>query len=375
MGHAYTPGLRVTERTVLHKLRRLPLPGQVHVQPGDLVTATQVVASTELPGSVTTLNVAREMNCQPDEVPGVMVKQEGEAVAPGEILAESKALWGLFHSYVRSPLSGTIESISAVSGQVLVRGEPTPVNLEAFVDGRVLEVRGQETVLIACSCAYLQGIFGLGGETYGPIRMLCASPEATLSAEMLNDDCAGQVVVGGAYADIEALRRAIEVKAAAVIVGGLSDSAVDELLGYHLGVAVTGHEALGTTLVMTEGFGRIPMAERSYELLAAHAGGRASVSGATQIRAGVIRPEVVISKPATEFAEPELPTSDEGVLEVGRPIRLIREPYFGLLAEVTSLPEALQAIETEALVRVLTARLGDGREVVVPRANVELIEQ
>ncbi len=375
MGHAYTPGLRVTERTVLRKLRRLPLPGQVHVQPGDLVEATQVVASTQLPGSVTSLNVAREMNCQPDEVPGVMIKQQGDTVAPGEIIAESKALWGLFHSYVRSPLTGTIESVSEVTGQVLVRGEPTPVNLEAFVDGKVLEVRGQEAVLVACQCAYLQGIFGLGGETYGPIRLLCPSPEATLTAEMLDESCSGQVVVGGAYAGLEALRRAIAVKAAAVIVGGLSDSAVDELLGYHLGVAVTGHEALGTTLVMTEGFGSVPMAERSYRLLAAHEGQRASVSGATQIRAGVIRPEVVISRPATELIASDTPATDEGVLEVGCPIRLIREPYFGLLGEVAGLPEEPRAIETEALVRVLVAKLADGSEVIVPRANVELIGQ
>ncbi|NPV45744.1 MAG: hypothetical protein HPY69_02195 [Armatimonadetes bacterium] len=375
MGHAYTPGLRVTERTVLHKVRRLPIPGKVHVQPGDIVTAAQVVASTELPGSVTTLNVAREMNCQPDEVPGLMTKAEGDRVTAGEVLAESKALWGLFHSFVRSPLSGTIESISEVTGQVLLRGEPTPVNLEAFVDGRVIEIRGQETVVIACSCAYLQGIFGLGGEAYGPVRVLCSSPEAALAAEMLDESCAGQVVVGGAYADIGALRRAIEVKAAAVVVGGLSDSAVDELLGYHLGVAVTGHEALGTTLIMTEGFGRIPMAERSYRLLAAHEGQQASVSGATQIRAGVIRPEIVISRPPTELEDTAVEAAKEGMLELGCPIRLIREPYFGLLGEVVALPEEPQPIETEALVRVLVAKLADGREVTVPRANVELIEQ
>lgn len=375
MGHAYTPGLRVTERTVLQKVRRLPLPGKVVVKPGDLVTANQIVASTELPGSVTTLNVAREMNCQPDEVPGVMVKGEGDRVAPGEIVAESKSLWGLFHSFVRSPVSGTIESISDVTGQVLIRGEPTPVNLEAFVDGRVVEVRGEETVVIACSCAYLQGIFGLGGEAYGPIRLLSPSPEATLTAEMLDESCAGQVVVGGAHADIAALRRAIEVKAAAVVVGGLSDSAVDELLGYHLGVAVTGHERLGTTLIMTEGFGRIPMAERAYRLLAAHEGQRASVSGATQIRAGVLRPEIVISRPATELDDTVVEPMAEGILDIGCPIRLIREPYFGLLGEVVALPEEPQPIETEALVRVLVARLADGREVTVPRANVELIER
>jgi hypothetical protein len=365
----------VTERTVLHKVRRLPLPGQIHVQAGDLVTATQVVAATQLPGSVSTLNVAREMNCQPNEVPGVMLKQAGDVVTPGEIIAESRAMWGLFHSYVRSPLSGVIEAVSEVTGQVLVRGEPTPVNLEAYVDGRVLEVRGQEAVVIACACAYLQGIFGLGGETYGPLRMLCQSPEDPLAASSLDDTCAGQVVVGGAFADLTTLRRAIEVKAAAVVVGGVSDSAVDALLGYHLGVAVTGHESLGLTLVVTEGFGRIPMAQRSFDLLGQHAGQRASISGATQIRAGVIRPEVIISRSGEAVGEGELPVAGDGALEVGGPIRLIREPYFGLLGTVAGLPEELQQIESEARVRVLVARLQDGREVTVPRANVELIEQ
>jgi hypothetical protein len=375
LSHAYTPGLRVTERTVLHKLRRLPLPGQIHVQPGDVVTATQVVASTQLPGSVSTLNVAREMNCQPDEVPGVMLKQAGDVVTPGEIIAESRAMWGLFHSFVRSPLSGTIEAISEVTGQVLVRGEPTPVNLEAYVDGRVVEVRGDEAVVIACGCAYLQGIFGLGGETYGPLRMLCQSPEESLAASSLDGSCAGQVVVGGAFVELAALHRAIEVKAAAVVVGGVSDSAVDALLGYHLGVAVTGHESLGLTLVVTEGFGRIPMAQRSFDLLGQHAGQRASVSGATQIRAGVIRPEVIISRPGDAIGEGDLPGGGEGTLEIGGPIRLIREPYFGLLGTVAGLPEEPRQIESEARVRVLVARLQDGREVIVPRANVELMEQ
>lgn len=374
MGHAYTPGLRVTERTVLHKVRRLPLPGQIKVAVGDTVGATQVVAATDLPGNVTTLNVAREINCQPDEVPGVMTKQIGETVAPGEIIAETKALWGLFHSFVRSPFSGTIEAISEITGQVLVRGEPTPINLEAFVDGKVIEVRGDEAVVVAASCAYLQGIFGLGGETYGTLRVVSPAPDAALEAGQIDESCAGQVLVGGAFADLAALRRAIEVKAAAVIVGGVADTAVDELLGYHLGVAVTGHERLGLSLVVTEGFGSIPMAQRTYDLLAGHAGERASVSGATQIRAGVIRPEVIVSRPVSEVSG-EAAEAPGGLLEPGCPIRLIREPYFGQLASVAALPEELQEIETEARVRVLVAKLPDGQEVVVPRANVELIEQ
>jgi hypothetical protein len=374
MAHAYTPGLRVAARTVLHKLRRLPLPGTIHVAVGDRVAAPDVIASTSLPGNVTTVNVAREMNVQPREVPAAMVKQIGDPVSAGDILAETRAMWGLFHSFARSPVSGTVETISEVTGQVLLRGAPTPINLEAYVDGTVLEVQGQEAVLLESDCALLQGIFGLGGETYGELRPLCGDPTQPLTANMIDASCRGQVLVGGSFADLPCLRQAIAVGAAAVVVGGVHDSDVDELLGYHLGVAVTGHEHLGLTLVVTEGFGHIPMAERSFNLLKFLAGRRASVSGATQIRAGVIRPEVIIPHPPEATSE-QLPPACEAGLTLGCSARLIREPYFGLLATVVALPEELQTIATESKVRVLVAKLEDGREITVPRANVELIEQ
>jgi len=373
MAHAYTPGLRVTPQALLRKVRRLPLPGDVHVKVGDAVRATDIVASTKLPGSVTTVNIAREMNCPPNEVPGHMVKQVGDAVQAGDVLAEAKSFFGLFHSYAKASVAGTVESVSEITGQLLLRGEPTPVSLEAYIDGTVVEVAGDESVTIETTGALLQGIFGLGGETYGELKLACDAPDQPLTPERIGEDCAGKVIVGGSHVTLPALRQAIAVGAKAVVVGGVNDTDVDELLGYHLGVAVTGHEKLGLTLVVTEGFGTIPMARRSFELLQARAGQSASVSGATQIRAGVIRPEVIVA--ARDAAPVSASETEAGLLSIGSHIRLIREPYFGQLATVTALPEDLQQIPTEAHVRVLMAKLEDGAEVTVPRANVELIEQ
>jgi hypothetical protein len=373
MAHAHTPGLRVTRYTTLRKVRRLPLPGRVLVAVGDRVEATEVIAATELPGSVTSLNVSREMNCQPDEVPRLMVRQVGEPVVAGDVLAEKKSLWGIFHSYVRSPVEGTLEAVSELTGQVLVRGCPTPVNLQAFVEGLVVEISADEAVTLECHCALVQGIFGLGGEAYGELKVVCPTPDSLLEPTAIDESCRGKVLVGGAMVTSEALQQAVAVGAVGLITGGMRDTDVDALLGYHLGVAVTGHENIGLTLVVTEGFGTIPMAERSYRLLTDRERQQASINGATQIRAGVIRPEVIIAHPAAACGS-ESPGTDEVHLNPGQPIRLIREPYFGLLATVVALPEELQQIETEARVRVLLARLGDGREVLVPRANVELIE-
>jgi len=115
------------------------------------------------------------------------------------------------------------------------------------------------------------------------------------------------------------------------------------------------------------------MADRTFELLRSLEGKEASVNGATQIRAGVIRPEIIVPSdvPPTEAAAV---AEGGGTLEAGTPIRIIREPWFGKLAKVSALPPELQVVESGAEVRVLRAVLDEtGEEVTVPRANVEII--
>ena len=61
------------------------------------------------------------------------------------------------------------------------------------------------------------------------------------------------------------------------------------------------------------------------------------------------------------------------MLEIGSHIRAIREPYFGMLGNVTALPSEPVLIPSGSTVRVLEAELADGRKVTIPRANVEII--
>ena len=60
---------------------------------------------------------------------------------------------------------------------------------------------------------------------------------------------------------------------------------------------------------------------------------------------------------------------------IGSVVRIIREPEFGSIGKVSALPSPLQKIETEAMVRVLEVEFPDGRKIILPRANVELIEE
>jgi hypothetical protein len=183
------------------------------------------------------------------------------------------------------------------------------------------------------------------------------------------------------------MKRSAELGVAGLVVGAIHDKDLRELLGYDLGVAITGTEQVvidanrrvPLTLVLTEGFGSIPMAAKTFQLLADHAGQKVSVSGATQIRAGVLRPEIIIPKEQPSVVAgrgtSERPGAGERAgIRLGDQVRIIRDPLFGRIGRVAGLPTDLRQIETESHVRVLEVTLSDQTTVVIPRANVEIIE-
>ena len=61
-------------------------------------------------------------------------------------------------------------------------------------------------------------------------------------------------------------------------------------------------------------------------------------------------------------------------LKAGDMVRVIRQPFFGRIGKVTSLPPELMPLETEAKVRVLEVDFGSQGRTLLPRANVEMIE-
>ncbi|MFZ5951724.1 MAG: hypothetical protein ACOYXC_13520, partial [Candidatus Rifleibacteriota bacterium] len=182
-----------------------------------------------------------------------------------------------------------------------------------------------------------------------------------------------KIVVGGSLVTAAALNRAVELGVKGVVVGGYDAHDLKEFLGYDLGVAITGTEDKGITLVVTEGFGKINMAQKTFDLLKNCVGKKASINGATQIRAGVIRPEVVIPIEGAKLSDSD--KSANMGMTIGSLVRIIRQPHFGEVAKVVNLPEQPTKIPTEAKVRVVEIEtLSKAERMILPRANVEIIE-
>lgn len=370
MSDAYLPGLTVTELTRVRKVRRLPLKGEVLVQAGELVEPHTVVARTYVPGRPHLINVANLLNLEPSDLNEAVVKQTGDAVKVGELLAKYSTFFDLFRGQCRSPVTGTVEHISEITGQVTIREPAQPVAVTAYVAGRVTEELPREGVVVETNGALIQGIFGVGGEHWGRLRLAVTGPDQVLDARCIREDDRGKILIGGAQVTGKALKLAAERGVRGIVCGGILDSDLHSFLGYEIGVAITGHEEIGLAVVVTEGFGRLAMAEKTFALLAGLAGETASINGSTQIRAGVLRPEVVVPRPGLIGSREQVASSG---LERDTPVRIIRAPWFGQLGRVTRLPVQLQQIDSGARVRVLEVELSDGKRVTVPRANVEIL--
>jgi len=370
MGSAYTPGLTISPHTTIRRKRRLPIRGDVLAAVGDDVTPDAVVARASLPGIMQSVKVAGQLGIEPDELEAALKVKVGDIVTRDQILAETQSFFGFFKSGAKSPIDGTVEIISHATGSVGIRQPPTPIDLSAYISGRVIEIIEGEGVVVETDGALIQGIFGIGGERVGVVKMAGKSPDDILDAQAITAEYAGKLIVAGAGVTGAALRKASQSGVVGIVAGGIVDTDLISFLGYDIGVAITGHENINITVVITEGFGVIPMARRTFDLLASLDGQTGSINGATQIRAGVIRPEVIVP-----HARTAMDACDAAVFElsIGAPIRIIREPYFGVLGTVSALPSELTVIDSGATVRVLEARLADGRTVIVPRANVEIV--
>jgi hypothetical protein len=289
------------------------------------------------------------------------------------MIAETEGLFGFFKSDVKSPIDGTVESISDVTGQVVMREAPIPVEVDAYMSGMVKEIIPDEGVIVEADAAFIQGIFGIGGESRGTMEILVDNREQELTTDLLNESHKGKIVVGGSFVNLETYKKALSLQIAGIVVGGFNYYDLEEILGYTLGVAITGSEDLVTSLIVTEGFGNIRMGSRTFDLLHKKNGKFVSINGTTQIRAGVIRPEIVIPLQKSEIPETSVYQSDDRGISKGSLVRIIRAPYFGKMGEVVSLPPELQQMESETMVRVAKVKI-DNDVFSIPRANLEMVE-
>ena len=365
MSKSYTPGLKIVDKTNVSKNRLLPLTGKVHVNKDEQVESDCIVASTEIPGNVQMINVTNQLNIDPDQISSCMLVNVGDDIKKGQVIAKSKGLFGLFQSESKSPSDGKVGNISDVTGQVIISEPPFPIEIDAYISGKVSNVFDKEGVEITAKGTFIQGIIGVGGEKKGKLKFI-----NTKDLDF-DEDFKDSIIVLESYLSYSLYTKAHKVGIKGIVCGGIDYMTLSNILGYPLGVAITGMEEV-TTVIVTEGFGNLNIADKTLKLLKKYNNQFCSINGATQIRAGVLRPEIFISS-NNDINLKENFSEDDLVISVGSQVRIIREPYFGKIGVVSELPSDLVKIDTETIARVAKISFNENKNAIIPRANLEVI--
>ncbi len=286
----------IVERdVVISKARRLPAPGEVLVRLGDQVREDTPIARGRVRNTeLVEIRVDQRLGVDAMDVGAYMLRGEGDAVKKDEVIALRRSFFGSSSKVLRTPIDGTIEAFSRSAGKLLIRGLPIPIEVKAHMPGRVTELFPLEGAVVECRGAIAMGAIGVGSEARGPVEVLADGPGDVLTEGPITKSHAGKVVVGGATATPEALRKAQSVGVAALIVGGIDEKDLTDLLGHELNLGDTGGERIGFTLVSLAGFGAEPLDDEALNILREHEGRLACVDGTTQIRTRMLRPEVIL---------------------------------------------------------------------------------
>ncbi len=286
----------VVERdTLVSKIRRLPAPGEVLVRLGDEVKETTPIARGSVRNQeIVEVRVGQKLGIDPMNLGGYMLKKEGDTIKKDDILALRRSFFGSSTRICRAPIDGTIEAFSTSTGTLLIRGLPIQIEVKAHIPGKVKELFPLEGAVIEGSGSIIRGAVGVGREARGLVEVLASSPKDILTDEQIKKTHAGKVIVGGAAATIEALRKAQSIGIAAIVVGGVDEKEITELLGYELDLADTGMGQIGFTLVSISGFGEQTLDDDALQLFRDKEGMLTCVDGTTQIRTRMQRPEIII---------------------------------------------------------------------------------
>ena len=129
--------LRVLERAVIRKQRKLPTPGDVLVSEGNEVKPDTVIAKAEfVKGNPHIVDLRAELRqpISPDLVDRVLLKKTGDIVKAKEVIARyQKGFWSEVIE-VTSPCDGVIEYTSRTQGRIVIREDPRsakPVSIVA----------------------------------------------------------------------------------------------------------------------------------------------------------------------------------------------------------------------------------------------------
>ena len=385
------PQPTIAANILVRRERRLPVPGQVLVQAGQRVEPSDVLAHTTLTAEPVRIDVAADLDLPAAAVPKRLLLVTGTLVERGQVLAQRG---GIGTRVSRTPVSGTFTGYDPALGMATITMPDEPVSLQAHLKGIVTDIIPHYGAIVETPATLVRGIFGVGGEQHGVLKVVTAGHDEPVTADHVDARVTYAIVLGGSEVTAAALRAMIGRGARGVVAGSIEASELADFLGYtspenswRLGASTIGSNGWifpppgqgavaavppDFSVIIMEGFGSVPMCQRTFELLAAHDGQEVAIDATTRLRGGLARPEIIIPlarTTAVKWLEESGPK-----LEVGTQVRLLSPAYLGQTGYVVGLPVGPRAVQSGVTAPVADVSLPGGLRLRVPLVDIEVLE-
>jgi hypothetical protein len=330
--------------------------GQLEAREGERVDLRDVIANGALPSRYMIIEAARELRLRhPEELESVLLVPVGEIAEAKQPIAGSQR-----GRRVLAPVTGRVVYVG--DGRIILQALPEPIEVQAALNGTVIEIREDRGVVIETSGAVLQGVWGNDRVTIGALR---AEPEQGL--EQLTTDALDSSFRGFIFYTRRPLTaRALQVMESREVLGVIAPSMEPALRERA--------QQSPMAVLLTLGFGHGRMSQVEFNFLESLAGKQATLDATQPARFTARRPEVIVNIAARAGQRPPAP-SEDWTLERGMNVRLTRGEHAGMSGQITDLPKMPHLLDNGLRLPCAQVQLITGESTFVPLANLEVFGQ
>ena len=339
--------------TSIVRERLLPISGNVLARTGQKVTPMDVIAETRWAREHVLLDVARLLKVSPNVADRLVKCKVNDHLAASAEIATGK---GLFPRSVRTPREGRVVAVGG--GQVLMEAGETKMELRAGIPGTIIEIIANRGVVIQTAGALIQGVWGNGRIDSGLLVNIAEAPDSVLTVGKLDISLRGSIIMAGMIKDAETLEAAAELPVRGLILSSIFPSLLQKA------------REMRYPIMVTDGFGAMPMNSAAYKLLSTNAKREVTVNAEMFDRYSGSRPEVIIPLPIS--SDPPAPREVETFVS-GLQVRMRRPPFMGMIGSITSIKPGLSVLPSGLRAPAAEVKLENNEIVIVPLVNLEVV--
>ncbi len=277
------------------------------------------------------------------------------AVQPGDFVERTQILAQKGRRRLYSPVTGRVVLIDGTD--ILLQEESSSVELEAGLNGQVIETRPERGVVIETMGALLQGVWGNGKRAISTLRFAPDAGLEMMQTDELDFDYRGAIIITKQPLTHNSLQTMAEQSFAGVIAPSLENNLIREA-----------QRAPGAIL-LTEGIGSMRMSLPVVQFLEGVEGRQATLD-ASWAEGGSARAELIVNVPlANERPTPPLLNLS---LQLGMIVRVARADGASVFGKVISVPRNPVMLENGLKLPCAQVETVTGERIFAPLSNIEV---